>query len=409
MSYKIVKVTNFYPEYLRNYYQRFPGEARKSYDEQFAHLMDDGYSWADFYARHLRSLGVDASEIVYNAAPLQNAWLEEFGGRAGDQDVLLRQLKHLKPDVLFLQDMHLAINNQIADIKSLVPSIKLILVYAGVHVSEVLCRQLSHVDVVLTCNPGFIDFYNSRGMTSYVLNHAFEPELLSRLDSCNEYMDTDVVFTGSLILGSGFHEKRIFFLEKLIEHNIDVKIYGHISTSNMLKLRAKQVAYLLAKSMRSCGLGGVASYTPVIRKAAAWTAYPKSNGYSQNLVKSVSPPVYGIEMFKVLRKSKIVLNSHIDVAGQYAGNSRLYEATGVGSCLLTDWKKNLQELFTPDTETMTYKNIDQCLEVLHMLLSDSEKRKRISVQGQKKTLSSHTFFHRAQQLDEIVRSHLAHN
>ena len=49
--------------------------------------------------------------------------------------------------------------------------------------------------------------------------------------------------------------------------------------------------------------------------------------------------------------NNFVLNIHSDefwlITG---GNIRMFEATGVGSCLLTDHKQNLQDLFIPDEE-----------------------------------------------------------
>jgi hypothetical protein len=42
-------------------------------------------------------------------------------------------------------------------------------------------------------------------------------------------------------------------------------------------------------------------------------------------------------MYRVLECSKIVINHHGDVA-PWANNLRLFEATGTGALLLTDWK-----------------------------------------------------------------------
>ena len=59
-------------------------------------------------------------------------------------------------------------------------------------------------------------------------------------------------------------------------------------------------------------------------------------------------------MYRVLARSKIALNRHIDVAEDHANNMRLYEATGVGTFLITDAKRNLSELFEPGEEVVTY-------------------------------------------------------
>ncbi|MFC7702433.1 hypothetical protein ACFQX9_37905 [Bradyrhizobium sp. GCM10028915] len=60
---------------------------------------------------------------------------------------------------------------------------------------------------------------------------------------------------------------------------------------------------------------------------------------------AASPPhrcyqdeVWGVEIYQALRSSRITLNSHIDMASREAGNGRLFEATGVGTFLLTDYK-----------------------------------------------------------------------
>ena len=40
---------------------------------------------------------------------------------------------------------------------------------------------------------------------------------------------------------------------------------------------------------------------------------------------------------------------------------RLFEATGSGACLVTDWKENLGELFEPDVEVVTYRSVAECV------------------------------------------------
>ena len=56
---------------------------------------------------------------------------------------------------------------------------------------------------------------------------------------------------------------------------------------------------------------------------------------------------WGLEMYRVLARSRIVVNRHIDVAEGYANNMRLYEATGSGALLVTENGRNLRELFEP--------------------------------------------------------------
>jgi hypothetical protein len=48
----------------------------------------------------------------------------------------------------------------------------------------------------------------------------------------------------------------------------------------------------------------------------------------------------------------VALNRHIAAAEGHANNMRLYEATGVGTCLLTDRGSNLGELFEVGREVI---------------------------------------------------------
>ncbi len=86
---------------------------------------------------------------------------------------------------------------------------------------------------------------------------------------------------------------------------------------------------------------------------------------------------------------------------------RLFEATGVGSCLLTDWKNNLSDLFEPDAEVVAYRNAEECIEKAEYLLRHEGERQKIAAAGQCRTLRDHTFARRAEQLDQLIRAHYA--
>ena len=111
-------------------------------------------------------------------------------------------------------------------------------------------------------------------------------------------------------------------------------------------------------------------------------------------------------MFRVLHQSRITLNHHIDVAEDYAGNLRLFEATGMGSLLVTDWKKNLHEMFEPDKEVVAYRTQEECVEKVEYYLAHDDEREAIARAGQQRTLRDHTFRRRMQELEGIVLKYL---
>jgi spore maturation protein CgeB len=109
-------------------------------------------------------------------------------------------------------------------------------------------------------------------------------------------------------------------------------------------------------------------------------------------------------MFQQLLNTRVVFNHHIDISPVSASNMSLFETTGVGACLLTDWKKNLSGLFEPDKEVLTYRSAEECVEKVNYILEHEDERRSIAAAGQLRTLREHTFDNRAARIDEIIRS-----
>lgn len=135
--------------------------------------------------------------------------------------------------------------------------------------------------------------------------------------------------------------------------------------------------------------------------------HPSLSNYVDSAIASrTHPPVFGLAMYQTLYNSQITLNNPIDIVAQYASNMRLFEATGVGTCLLTDAQSNLQEIFEPDQEVVTYSNATEAVEKVNYLLENPEQRDKIAKAGQKRTLRDHTFAHRAESIDHLIRQKL---
>ena len=136
------------------------------------------------------------------------------------------------------------------------------------------------------------------------------------------------------------------------------------------------------------------------------TQEEKVKNYPELILQKKLDPVYGTEMYNLFANSKIVLNNHLGATGNYAGNMRLFEVTGVGSCLLTDNKINITDLFIPGNEIIVYDNINDCIEKVKWLLENDYKRKKIALDGQKRTLSDHTVEKRCFQIKSIIDKEL---
>jgi spore maturation protein CgeB len=111
-------------------------------------------------------------------------------------------------------------------------------------------------------------------------------------------------------------------------------------------------------------------------------------------------------MLEVLASARIAVNRHIDVAEDNANNMRLYEATGVGSLLLTDAKQNLGELFDVGRELIAYRGEDELVEAVEHYLAHEDERTAIAAAGQRRTLRDHTYEVRMRELADILDRYL---
>jgi spore maturation protein CgeB len=115
---------------------------------------------------------------------------------------------------------------------------------------------------------------------------------------------------------------------------------------------------------------------------------------------------WGNKMYYILAHSQITINRHADVAENYANNMRLFEATGCGSLLITDSKKNLNKFFIPDKEIITYHSPQELVNKVQYYLSHQKIRSRIAKAGQARTLRDHTYNIRMQELVNIIERYL---
>ena len=114
-------------------------------------------------------------------------------------------------------------------------------------------------------------------------------------------------------------------------------------------------------------------------------------------------------MYGILQESRITLNYHIDLAENYANNLRLFEATGMGTLLLTDTKSNLHELFEPGKEVAVYSSPEECVELARYYVEHESERDAIAKAGQRRTLRDHTYKLRMRELSALLERELKSN
>lgn len=402
MSYRFVKVSAHYPAYLDNFYSRKPGIEKLSYIEQYENIMADAFG-GNLFTPHLKKLGVDAYEIIANADPLQNAWAMENGTNESGNDLLIEQLRRIKPDVVLFDNSSAHNGDFITRVKEEVPSVKQVIGSCSAPYTREQLEKFRTFDYMITCSPGFVTQFHRYSLRAYCISHAFEHTLLSQIQSYNNYPEVDCIFCGSFLAGDGYHNVRLEVIRQILRNEVGLHIHCAVPRNFYARLLVKQGAYIVSRLLKSGRLEHLASKMPGIKKALNWNSFPRSSPLPKLIQRSLRPPLFGLEMLKALNKAKIGFNSHIDVAGTFAANMRLFEVTGVGTCLITDHKKNIRDFFEPDKEVVTYKNVEECVEKVKWLLDNPLERENIAKAGQNRTLRDHTYERRAVDLDDIVR------
>ncbi len=116
---------------------------------------------------------------------------------------------------------------------------------------------------------------------------------------------------------------------------------------------------------------------------------------------------WGLDMYRIMLQSKIVLNRHGEVAEGYANNMRMFEATGCGAALLTEASKNLGtffELAHGFHEVAPYASIDEAIETIKLLIKYGAG---LAARGQQRTLRDHTYAQRMKTVSDTLHACLS--
>ena len=360
-------------------YAQYPGLERAPYENQARVRREHLFGTADFYSSNLRKLGYEVWDIRANNEFMQKAWADEHGlkidpgqrwqfrlkkglmpwvSRAKNPEwvyqIMAAQIKNFKPDVLLNQSMEGISTDFLREIK---PYTKLLV---GEHGATRLpeTENWSVYDLVVSSFSPTVDWFRLKGIPAELSRLGFEPSILSQLKAGEKKIP--ISFVGSFY---SVHSKRAEWLEYLCSR-LQVKVW----------------------SPHTNYLPGILDGSPLFwsHVGSAW----------------------GIEMYQVLRDSCLTLNHHGDFS-PFANNLRLFEATGVGSLLITDWKKNLHEMFEPGKEVVTYRDPVECAELIQYYLEHENERREIAHAGQRRTLREHTYYQRMQELGDIVEKHLS--
>jgi hypothetical protein len=375
-------------------------------------LEEDGFGWNGVWKVPMTEKGYDIIDIYANAKDCQQKWVVENGipvnysNKDWIEKILEAQLIKLAPDIIFSTDVGRFDNNWIESIKG---KLRKKAIFIG-HICSPFysAATLTKYTFIVTCLKSVLQELKHQNTACYYLPHAFDTRILNKINAQYSDASNRLCFIGGIVRTSKVHHQREQLLTQFAEE-IEFKLLSEISyltpLRNITQTYSRFIAFQLVQLVRMIGISNSSiSKIPVFGGAARWESVP-SRPISTTLINKAEEPVFGINMFNTLLQNAVILNIHGDFSSQEAANMRMFEVTGVGSCLLTDWKPNIKELFIEDKEIVTYRTYDECLEKAKWLLAYPSERKAIAENGRLKALISHTYFNRSIELDQFIRKH----
>lgn len=400
MSYSLLSVSSMYQGSLDAFYEGNPDIVHSDYVTNYSALIADSTEFVASYTRTFSRLGLKVHAIISNDETLQNKWRDDHQVKTKGRDkLIIQQIEYYRPEILWIEDFRFIDLDELVTLKERVRSIKLIIGYHCAPISRETLSKLQKADLTITCTPGIKEQLEQAGINAHLVYHGFDTDLSLKKVRLPIISGSPVVFTGSLYQGEGYHNDRIDLIEYLLEQGVKIDLFGNIESRG--RIYAKKVLSLAYRILTALKI----SNPERLCKALNWGKVSVRH-YPQSIIKSVRKPVFGAELYNLISNAQIVLNSHAEVAGNYAGNMRLFEVTGNGSCLITDNKLNMSDLFEPDKEVIVYNDREDCANKIMWLLANETERIRIAEAGKERTLRDHTVEKRCKQIIQIITSEM---
>jgi spore maturation protein CgeB len=422
----ILRITHFFS--LTNFNEIFKDKNvndKIQYTEMIKKLTDENIDISESLSRELKNLGNKVDVVYFNAEDLQKIWAKERSIKYSEsfwkEEILLAQIAYYKPDILFFQKGTSFKSDYLQSLKKRFPFIKKIVFHTAYLGTT---WRMDVVDHLLVGTPGLVERYRQKGLKAELFYHYFDKEIWERYSSFPKEKKYDVTFLGASGYGGGFlHSARYQYLEYLIkntnivmwllESNKKIKNDRYkIMFRNTLK---KALAFipdstlnflqkLIKKEKFNNTILEVLLEKQFGKEGKVVPKDPLTRIYPERCFNAL----HGKDYYEKIAMSKISFckSGEVIFHGKSTkgniGALRLFESTGLGSCLVTDWGPNLNDLFEDGKEIISYKNKEEAASNILYLLNNKRVRDEIAAAGQARTFKDHLAVNRAEQFQYII-------
>lgn len=349
------------------------------------HALSSFVRWFEL----LEEKGYQTCSFNHNLPQVELAWAKENRFQTESSNPIMEigkeKITRFKPDIIFCfaPPSYFKENFLQELVSSLEKKPKLIAWY-GANVGNE--NIFNFFDLTLSNSKHLVNRLRNNGTKSSFLGHSFDPIILKKINIPSKRINR-VSFFGNLDLTSNDFHQRTRLLEQVSNETGKLDVYGQFSSTS----KYERINHELI-GVRS-SLSRVANKVIRSKKLKYW-ANPSNlperpKALSSKFERRIKQPCYGHEMLETLSRYSIALNYHNLHTGDHACNMRLFEATGVGCALLTDYKSDLRDYFEDEKEVYSFKSFGELREMIVYLCNEPEKAKIIGENAQKRIIHSH--------------------
>jgi spore maturation protein CgeB len=224
-------------------------------------------------------------------------------------------------------------------------------------------------DYVFTQDTGCIDFYKDLGCDHvYYVPLAAEPPAYTPILTEEEYI-FDISFIGTAF------DNRLAFIDSIAEYLVtkNTLIIGsnwdRLKRYELLKDKIILLPFLVYENS---------------------IEYYKRSKINMNIHRSIEDVIFN--------KNKVKINA-------CSINNRTFEIASTGAFQMTDIRSDLEKCYIPGVQIETFTSPIDFIEKAERYLANPAQRKKIAMEGFKRTLIDHTYDKRVKDLLEIIRIH----
>ena len=294
---RLFQNVGMYPSYLRHL--NILAKSTNAFKDRMDVFLSDGYG-----ACHILLPVMQGEKSTFFTSGddqiLQSYWAAEHGmsTKSSMEDILLAQIEQHTTEIFYNLDP-LRYGNDF--LKKLPGCVKKKIAWRAAPSANF---DLGGYDL-LVCNfPSILEGYKKNGWRARYFSPAHDPKMDSF--AINQDRDIDILFVGGY---SQYHQLRTKMLESVASMSDRFNVVMHLDCSRLTRLSESWIGKIL----------------PL-----------KKHRRIDRIINLARPPVFGLDLYSAISRSKIVVNGAVDMAGIDRGNMRCFEAMGCGSLLISD-------------------------------------------------------------------------